>query len=248
MKKIIVFIMLMMLSLPVYAEEKTSWHDKGVEYLKTDQFALAIDAFSKAMEQGNVAHNQYHRGVAYALDKQSKKALKDLNAVEKTYNHFFWLYYHKYLAHTDLGNYKAAKKDCVKMLNFDRYKNYGYHGLGFIALQQKDYITALENTLEAAKLDPNAGTYNNLGKAYMGLAQYSQAVKAYDKGIKMDSDYAVLYYNKAAALEKIGDKKNAIENYKIFLEKADNPDGYNTKMKKSKLIEEAQKQIVKLAK
>ena len=246
MKKIVVLFFLLVFCFPAYAKEDTNWHNEGMKYLKNNEYVSAINAFSKAMEEGDVLHNQYHRGAAYVLNKESHKGLRDLKAAETAFPCFFWLHYYKYLGHNDLKEYEKSKQDCAMMIKIDPRTNYGYHGLGFIALREKNYVVALENTVKALKISPNAGSYNNLGQIYIGLEEYELAVKSFDKAIVLDSKYNALYYNKAIVLEKMGEKEKAMENYELFLEKADNYDSYQTVMKKDHLVKNARKKIAKL--
>jgi tetratricopeptide (TPR) repeat protein len=57
-------------------------------------------------------------------------------------------------------------------------------------------------------LDPNDGiAYNSRDIAHSGKEDYDMAVSDYNEAIRLDSDYAVAYYNRGVAYRNQG--KNA---------------------------------------
>ena len=255
MKKILIVFLTVIFSslcLPTFAmqqDKEVNWHDQGLIYLENNEYNLAIDAFTKAMQQDpeDAMHHQYHRGATYALLKESKKALADLNPAQKKFTCFYWVYYYRYPAYSDLKDYKKAELDAQAMVKIDDGKHHGYHALGFVALQTKDYAKALANTNKALRICANAASYSNRGIAYIKLKEYELAIKSFDRALEIDPEYSVLYYNKAFTLQKLKQNQEAIEYYRLYLEKAGNVDNYSTVNTKN-LTKAAEKAITKLQK
>ena len=229
--------------------QPVNWHDIGLEYFQDSKYDLAIESFTKAIEQDpdDASHHLYHRGAAYAEKRQPHKALADLNRAQTDRPNSHWLYYYRYLAHIELQEYKKAEQDAEKMLQLDPQSVDGFHALGFIDMRKGNYGKALSNTNKALRIFANAGSYNNRGIIYIELEEYELALKSFEQALIVDPEYSVLYYNKATTLQQLGQNEEAIKYYRLYLEKSDNHDNYNTNNTET-LTKDAQKSIANLEK
>jgi tetratricopeptide (TPR) repeat protein len=67
---------------------------------------------------------------------------------------------------------------------------------------------AIADFIKAAELTPNdAGIYNSLGLARLGIKEYAEAIEDFGRAISRRRNYAEAYFNRAATLAKIGQYK-----------------------------------------
>jgi tetratricopeptide (TPR) repeat protein len=71
--------------------------------------------------------------------------------------------------------------------------------------------------------------HNSRGSEYIGLANYSEAIKDFNRAIEIKPDYADAFYNRGIAYSKLGQHQRAIENYikAIHLKPHDSDAYYN---------------------
>jgi len=105
-------------------------------------------------------------------------------------------------------------------------------GRGQVFLECRDFSRALED-LDAAlgsidsvsganavwKSEFEAFARNGRAAAYAGLGEFGRALEEFDKSIGLCPENAWVYYNRAEAYQDHGDRKNAIQNYKLSLTK-----------------------------
>jgi tetratricopeptide (TPR) repeat protein len=83
---------------------------------------------------------------------------------------------------------------------------------GLIYLAQKNYPAAAQSFVQALQEEPPTfGVVNNLGIAYIGMTNLPQAEACLVEAIKMDSNYALAYYNLAMIRQRQGDAPRAAD-------------------------------------
>ena len=88
---------------------------------------------------------------------------------------------------------------------------------GLIHLAQKDYPAAARAFVQALQEEPPTfGVVNNLGIAYIGMTNLPQAEVCLVEAIKMDSNYALAYYNLAMIRQRQGDAPRAADFLGIY--------------------------------
>lgn len=88
---------------------------------------------------------------------------------------------------------------------------------GLIHLAQKDYPAAARAFVQALQEEPPTfGVVNNLGIAYIGMTNLPQAEACLVEAIKMDSNYALAYYNLAMIRQRQGDAPRAADFLGIY--------------------------------
>jgi len=91
--------------------------------------------------------------------------------------------------------------------------------LGWFHYQRGEYDAAIQQYLEALKLDPNSALFhNNLGNAYAQKHEYQRAAAELRRATELKPDYAEAYMNLGLALEALGDVNGAIASHKRALE------------------------------
>ncbi len=88
---------------------------------------------------------------------------------------------------------------------------------GLIYLAQKNYPAAAQSFVQALQEEPPTfGIINNLGIAYIGMTNLPQAEACLLEAIKMDSNYALAYYNLAMIRQRQGDGVRAADYLSIY--------------------------------
>jgi predicted O-linked N-acetylglucosamine transferase (SPINDLY family) len=86
--------------------------------------------------------------------------------------------------------------------------------LAAIAIQQKNFVVALELFEQAIKINPSLpSSHNNRGTALLNLNRVEEALKSYDCAIKINPDYVAALSNRGYALYKLKRHEEALEFY-----------------------------------
>lgn len=88
---------------------------------------------------------------------------------------------------------------------------------GLIYLAQKNYPAAAQSFIKALQEEPPSfGVVNNLGIAYIGMTNLPQAEACLVEAIKMDSNYALAYFNLAMIRQRQNDLPRAADYLGIY--------------------------------
>ena len=105
-------------------------------------------------------------------------------------------------------NYKNAEQKKAEL----------YYSQGTSNLLQKDYTSALENLLEAHKLNPkDSKTHNNLGMAYYFRGDQKKALKHLKRSIELEPQNSDARNNLASLSMEIGNLPEARRQYNLVL-------------------------------
>ena len=97
-----------------------------------------------------------------------------------------------------------------------------YYNRGNAYLDMKKAQEALKDYNQALKLHPQAPEIlHNRSLAYLALDKPEPALADADKVIELKADYARAYYSRGQALEKLGNKYEALAAYRHFLKTGD---------------------------
>ncbi len=152
------------------------------------------------------------------------------------------------VAHIGLGNaYLFNKGDYVKAT--EHYKRaveiadspqlHNYLGT---SLRTQGYLDkAVSEYLKAIELDPNySPAYMNLGATFLYMSKLGDSITEEEKAISLNSNDPEAYYHLARALELSGKPKEAIENYRTFINLASDQERYEN------YVENARRSIEKM--
>jgi tetratricopeptide (TPR) repeat protein len=96
-----------------------------------------------------------------------------------------------------------------------------HQSLGKTLLEQKKFVDAQKEFLEAVKLNPGLGTaYGDLAFAASENKDYPLTIKALDTRAKFVPDEPITYFLRASAYDHLKDVKRAALNYHLFLKTA----------------------------
>ena len=122
-------------------------------------------------------------------------------------------------------NYKADSIQKAKALLLDAMKIQKDNGACFLSSHADTlaYIESSKILLKAISLDPkNVNLYENIVKTYFKINYFTQAISMLKKIQLLDSNNIEAISAEGFILERIGEKENANEKYKIALEKYEN--------------------------
>ncbi len=124
------------------------------------------------------------------------------------------------VVHTELKNYKLAKKIFIKVVNLNPKYTDGYYNLANIFMKLDEEEKAIENYNKVINLDKNYfKAHNNLGNIYRRKGSNKKAIELYLSTLEINSNYKVAYYNLAGALQfyNINIENKKINKYLLYL-------------------------------
>jgi tetratricopeptide (TPR) repeat protein len=96
------------------------------------------------------------------------------------------------------------------------------HSLGVSLLKQKKFADAQNEFLQTVKLRPGfAAAYGDLAFAASSNNDYGLTLKALDERAKLQPDIPITYFLRASAYDHLKNVKQAVANYRLFLQGAD---------------------------
>jgi len=130
------------------------------------------------------------------------------------------------------GSLSHAIADYSRALELNPKDVSAFLGRGQVFMECRDFSRALED-LDAAlgsidsvpgadavwKAEFEAFARNGRAAAYAGLGDFGRALEEFGKSVELCPENAWVYYNLAEAYQNHGDRKNAVENYKLALVK-----------------------------
>lgn len=126
--------------------------------------------------------------------------------------------------HLAQGLFYDAERDFIRVLAFHPNHVQALHKLGMIYMQQENMIKAEEMFRTLVKVKKSPVYFSNLALSLYHQQKYEEAVKYYEKAIKLDDKRAARYVNLALVYNKMGKTQKSLKN----LEKASSLDPRNT--------------------
>lgn len=124
------------------------------------------------------------------------------------------------------GDYAKATEQYKKAVEIaDSPQLHNYLGT---SLRTEGYLDkAVSEYVKAIELDSNyAPAYMNLGATFLYMSKFGDSITEEQKAISLNSNDPEAYYHLARALELSGKPKQAIENYRIFINLAADQEKY----------------------
>jgi len=145
-------------------------------------------------------HTLYNRHDSNRMERQQLMAHAVLGALQK--------------AQTLItsGKFEKAESLCRKILKQDPHQPDALHLSGFIALQRKHYVRAIQAYEKALALKANEPNYHyNLGLAHLRSLQFDAAVTHLQKTVELQPELACAYSDLCLALTRAGNIESAID-------------------------------------
>lgn len=213
MKKTILFIVLQICTLSLYAQINT---DRvlaiGRNALYFEDYVLSIQYFNQVIKSKPwLAEPYFYRAVAKINLDDFKGAEEDCSLCLERNPFLVQAYYARGIARQSQEKYDQAIVDYEKGLEFKHEDRQMLVNMAVAHIQKKDYPGA-EKTFEVLiSAHPNyAMNYLTRGAMYLEKGDSAKALADYNKAIGMDPYYAPAYGNRAILLYQTHDLKNAL--------------------------------------
>ena len=172
-------------------KDADGYHSRGFSHFAKNQYDLAVDDFTKAIElDPNYLVAYYNRGVAYFDLAQYKPAIIDFTKAMELGLRGKGSYHIRGLAYAKQGQYDLAIADFNKALELDPKDAATYNNRGIIYLLKGQYKHTVEDLTRAIDLDSkNAAIYYlHLGFALDKTGDKESARRNFFKAREMDKD------------------------------------------------------------
>lgn len=200
---------------PDYAD---AFINRGLIYLKFEEFDKAISDFDRAIEIDiNKPNAYYNRGLAYSDLKLHDKAIADYTKTIELDPEDSQAYYNRGNEYLDLEEIALAFKDYDKALELDLEYVDAYFNRGIIYTKTGDYEKAIADYKEALELkEDDYEILDNMANTYRMMKEYDKAISHAKKSMKINSDNSYSY----GTLAEIYSDMNDTENFYKYLELA----------------------------
>lgn len=192
----------------------------GEIYHKRKDWINMISSYEQAVSIDNKNAFAFLR-LAYGY-KNTKKYAESFEAFKKCIDlddrcKDAYTFYFMGEAAKNIDNYEEAAVNFKLAIEFnDQEVNpYAFSGLGYSQLMINDFSGSLESYSKAIS---NKWTYQNLGKAYYGLNDYTNAASQFEKVIELDSSYKWAFHWYGDSLFQLKRFEEALSSYEKLVE------------------------------
>lgn len=211
---IILFYILLLNILPIYAEDAKDWLNKGNKLLFVKcNYEEAIKCFDKALEiDSNCIDALVGKGISLSFLNKNEEALKYIDKVLEINSKYDYGYYGKGIVFGLQGWHKEAIQNFDRALTFNPSCTYAYTGKAVSLGLQSRYDEAIKCINKGLEINHNDAYLLNC-KGFIFSLQYrnEEAITYYDKVLKIEPEYVKTLCNKGINLIKLGKYKEAID-------------------------------------
>ena len=199
--------------------------EQGVAALTQGNPTLAVEKFTAALKDNPKLVEAYiNRGIAEMQLSLWGDAVGDFDQAIDLAPDSPEALYNRGLAYSRQDVFDKALADYTQAAKLAPKDWQIYYNRGNTYLDMKKAQEAIKDYNRALKLHPQAPEIlHNRSLAYLALDKPQPALADADKVIDLKPDYARAYYSRGQALEKLGNKYEALAAYRHFLNTA-NPD------------------------
>jgi tetratricopeptide (TPR) repeat protein len=163
---------------------------QGVQLLQAERYSQALASFDRVVQQNpRYAPGYSGRCAAYFALGNGRVALENCNQAILLDPNLAEAYIHRGNVYLAYGDLEAAFSDAEQALVADPKVPLpaAFLILGRVALEQRDYETALDELDKALLLDANlAEAYQRRGQVYQALANEDAAVEDFVRALRLD--------------------------------------------------------------
>lgn len=179
----------------------------------------ALADWSEKSKKEARADKLFRQGMNWYWSKNYEKAVPCLEEATKLNPGDADAFFYLGVAYGDMGLKQKeidAYKQAIKINPDHADANYDLGvACGYLGRWQE----AADAFKEAVRINPDdAEASNNLGVAFKNLGRYEEAVAACKQAVSIKPDYARAHYNLGTAYLGSGDKKSALEEYRVLNE------------------------------
>jgi tetratricopeptide (TPR) repeat protein len=197
--------------------------DQGVKAAQRQDYPAAVQYFTEAIQQSDRPEAAYrHRCLMHLLlDDPAQAAMDCTYALERRPDAPQALFY-RGLAYYRLADYPAAIADFTQHLQRRPKDGQAYYNRGLAVFATHDAEAAIADyrrALETVALRPEeqAEIYNDLGVAYLAIAQPDLAMTALNQAIALNEKDPRAYFNRGCICHHQGDMGAALANFEQVL-------------------------------
>lgn len=174
-------------------------HDlNGITQLKNENYALAIEHFTKAIQiDSTFAMAYYNRGLAFKYLGNNEGALVDMNKAIELRQNLAQFYFTRAIVSKNQGEMDDALADYDRALMLNDDFQAAFYNRAYTLKVLGNYTRALRDVDEVLLTDPeSAAAWNLKGNAHTLQDDFREAYDSYSQAINIDPDYAEAYYNR----------------------------------------------------
>lgn len=192
--------------------------DQGKAYFDEGQYKLAVDFFSKAVQE-TPDEAEFHGWLARALaaTENYTEALKAANNAIELDPACAVAFFSRGNIHLNQNDYEPAIADYTGAIEL------GFTGAvnnrGNARSDKGDLDGAIADYTEAIRLDPNdSDAFNDRGNARSDRGDLDGAIADYTEAVRLDPNNAMAYNNRGNAYKATGDLNRATDDYNEALQ------------------------------
>ncbi|MFA5857630.1 MAG: tetratricopeptide repeat protein [Elusimicrobiota bacterium] len=150
--------------------------NRGDAYADTGDYIKAVKDYTFVIQSSETANAYNHRGIAYSVEKEYEKALKDFDKATKLDPGYADAYYNRGLMYYETAKYENAIKDFTIAIKFKPGMSVAYKNRGNCYFKIGHYSSAITEYTKAIQLTPeDLSANNNRLSAYIQLRDYKRA-------------------------------------------------------------------------
>ena len=189
------------------------YRDLGYTYGEMEEWQKCIEALDSAILLGTDEADIYnYRGYAYYELKQYAKCIEDYNKVLALAPGNATARSNRGVAYYYSKKYKLAEADLTQVMAMETAWTY-FLWRARIRLGLKNYEGALADIEKGLEINNDAYLYDELGRTYVGLKQYTEAVEAFSTSLEMYADDPDIHFERAMAYQKAGQNEAACKDF-----------------------------------
>ncbi len=206
------------LAQPMPEDSGELWLIYGNQLHRTRQYEKSVAAFDRTIAKGQLLTGNYGKALSLArlgkLDLASAaiaKAIAAVPAKERASYYYFWRYQSAIFRERE--QYAQALESIDIAIKLEPQDRTSVNGKANILFEQKQYAAAIKIYADMIREREDGYAYHNRGLAKANLGDKQGAIADYDRAIKINPNFAVVYLNRGAIKLDLGDKQGAIADY-----------------------------------
>jgi tetratricopeptide (TPR) repeat protein len=214
------FLVILCLLVPGQSLGEEDTFQKGLRFLTTQRYDLAIKAFSEAIEVNPRNAVAYcNRGVARFFMGDHEKAVADFTSAVEIHPGYTEAFCNRGGLWAKKGDHEKAVADYTKALEIHPSYPVAYCGRGIAWADSGEYDKAIADFTMALEINPRyADAYCNRGASRFLKKDYDKAIADCTKALQIDPGYAVAYLNRGRAWFSKKDCARAIIDFEKALD------------------------------
>lgn len=223
---------------------------------KQFDYDKVVQEFTKQLEEDPLNFQAfYFRGIANRRKGDHHQAVRDLSSAIELRHRYPEALMERGYCQLALGHPDHAKRDFKEILKYEPKSPEAWNALGEAQAKTSEYDEAIKSFTRAIELERKySRAYFNRGEAYIAKGQYAaacynkgyghyhtgqldKALEQFNAGIKADSGFNLIYLGKAQTLEALGLYRDAVNEYKNVIRRAQDPTEWHVEYARNLLNE-----------